>query len=66
MGIFTGTYMAGSMTAVSPEDAELFMAEFEELILDIDGFGIFAHNTTLALPMFIPGFGVAGGSFRPG
>lgn len=39
------------------------MAEFEELVLDIDGFGIFTHNTTIALPMFIPGFGVAWGLF---
>ena len=41
----------------------LFMSEFEELVLDIDGFGIFTHNTTIALPMFIPGFGVAWGLF---
>ena len=48
---------------VSQEEAELFMEEFAELIDGIDGFGIFVHNTTLALPMFIPGFGVAWGLF---
>ena len=39
------------------------MSFFEEIIDTIDGIGIFTHNTTLALPMFIPGFGVAWGLF---
>jgi len=51
------------MSSVSEEEANAFMAEFEELVLDIDAFGIFTHNTTLALPMFIPGFGIAWGLF---
>ena len=63
MGIFAGTYQIGSMSTVSQEEADIFMSEFEELVMDIDGFGIFAHNTTIALPMFIPGFGVAWGLF---
>ena len=63
MGIFTGTYQIGSMSTVNQEEADIFMSEFEELVMDIDGFGIFAHNTSLALPMFIPGFGVAWGLF---
>ncbi|ABX11903.1 hypothetical protein Nmar_0003 [Nitrosopumilus maritimus SCM1] len=63
MAIFTGTYQIGSMSTVSQEEADIFMSEFEELVLDIDGFGIFTHNTSLALPMFIPGFGVAWGLF---
>ena len=63
MGIFAGAYQIGSMSTVSQEEADAFMAEFEELVLDIDGFGIFTHNTTIALPMFIPGFGVAWGLF---
>ena len=33
------------------------------MIEEYDGFGIFVHNTLLALPMFIPGFGIAWGSF---
>ena len=48
---------------VSQEDAELFMEEFEELIEDIDGIGIFAHNSFIGLSMFIPGFGVGWGLF---
>lgn len=51
------------MSTVSEEEAAAFMSEFEDLVLDIDAFGIFVHNTTLALPMFIPGFGVAWGIF---
>ena len=61
--IFTAAYQIGSMSTVSDEEAKMFMSEFEELILDIDAFGIFVHNTTIALPMFIPGFGVAWGLF---
>ncbi len=63
LGIFAATYQIGSMSSVSEEEAEAFMAEFEDLVLDIDAFGIFTHNTTIALPMFIPGFGVAWGLF---
>jgi len=63
LGIFTSAFQIGSMSTVSEEEANEFMVEFEELVLDIDAFGIFTHNTTLALPMFIPGFGVAWGIF---
>ena len=63
LGIFAGVFQIGSMSSVSEEEANLFMSEFEELVLDIDAFGIFIHNTTIALPMFIPGFGVAWGFF---
>ena len=63
MAIFAGAYQLGSMSTVSDEEAAAFMSEFEELVLDIDAFGIFLHNTTIALPMFIPGFGIAWGIF---
>ena len=61
--IFTVIFQLGSMSAVSEEEANMFMEEFEKLVLDIDAFGIFVHNTTIALPMFIPGFGVVWGLF---
>jgi len=51
------------MSTVSEEEANMFMEEFKKLVLDIDAFGIFVHNTTIALPMFIPGFGVVWGLF---
>ena len=63
LGIFSTAFQLGSMSTVSEEEANIFMAEFEELVLDIDAFGIFTHNTTIALPMFIPGFGIAWGLF---
>ena len=63
MGLFTAAFQLGSMSEVSEEDANIFMEEFEELIKDIDAIGIFVHNTSLSLPMFIPGFGIAWGLF---
>ena len=63
LAIFALVYQIGSMSSVSEEEANLFMSEFKELVLDIDAFGIFTHNTNIALPMFIPGFGVAWGLF---
>ena len=61
--VFTIIFQLGSMSTVSQEEADLFMVEFEKLVLDIDAFGIFVHNTTIALPMFIPGFGIFWGLF---
>ncbi len=61
--IFASAYQIGSFSTVGDEEAKMFMSEFEKLVLDIDAFGIFTHNTTIALPMFIPGFGVAWGLF---
>ncbi|WP_249111196.1 stage II sporulation protein M [Nitrosopumilus sp. K4] len=63
MGLFSAAYQIGSMSEVSDEEANTFMGEFEELVKDIDAVGIFVHNTTISLPMFIPGFGVAWGLF---
>jgi len=63
LGIFAAAFQIGSMTLVDEVEANTFMSEFKELVLDIDAFGIFVHNTTIALPMFIPGFGVAWGIF---
>jgi hypothetical protein len=63
MGLFTAAFQIGTMSEVSEEDANIFMEEFNELIKDIDALGIFVHNTSLSLPMFIPGFGIAWGLF---
>jgi len=63
MGLFSTSYYIGSQTEVSQEDAEAFMEEFDELIEDIDGIGIFLHNSLIALAMFVPGAGVAWGLF---
>ena len=63
MGLFTAAFQLGSMSEVSEDEANIFMKEFEKLVEDIDAIGIFVHNTTISLPMFIPGFGVAWGLF---
>ena len=63
MGLFTVVFQIGTMFEVSEEEANIFMEEFEKLVMDIDAMGIFLHNTTISLPMFIPGFGVAWGLF---
>jgi len=63
MGLFTVVFQIGTMSEVSEEEANIFMEEFEKLVMDIDAMGIFLHNTTLSLPMFIPGFGIAWGLF---
>jgi len=63
MGLFSTTYQIGSMSQVSEEEANTFMSEFEKLVTDIDAVGIFLHNSSVSLPMFIPGFGVVWGLF---
>lgn len=63
VGLFTASYFIGSQSKVSQEDALTFQEEFNNLLEGIDGIGIFLHNSVVALPMFIPGFGVAWGFF---
>jgi len=63
VGLFTASYYIGSQGEVSEEDALAFQEEFESLIEEIDGIGIFLHNAIIALVMFIPGFGVGWGFF---
>jgi len=63
VGLFTASYYIGSQTEVSEEDALIFMEEFDELIEDIDGIGIFLHNGLIAIVMFVPGAGVTWGLF---
>lgn len=48
---------------VTDEDAAEFLKEFQLVIEGIDAVGIFTHNISIALPMFIPGFGIAWGGF---
>ena len=66
--IFTAIFAVvyGSSAILSePTEAEVqeVMDFFDSIIDTIDGIGIFVHNTTIAIPMFIPGFGVAWGLF---
>ena len=62
--IFTVVYGTSAVTSEpTEEEIEEVMSVFEEIVDTIDGIGIFTHNTTIALPMFIPGFGVVWGLF---
>ena len=63
VGLFTAAYYIGSQSEVSEEEALAFEEEFSKLIKDIDGIGIFLHNTLIGIVMFVPGFGVAWGFF---
>ncbi|MFB5628824.1 MAG: stage II sporulation protein M [Nitrosarchaeum sp.] len=63
MGLFSAAFQIGSMSEVNEDEANAFMTEFKELVTDIDAVGIFLHNLTISLPMFIPGFGVVWGLF---
>ena len=63
LGIFTASFAVGAEVQVSEEESAIVLEEFESLIAEIDAVGIFVHNISLALPMFIPGFGIAWGAF---
>ena len=63
LGIFSASFAIGAEVKVSEEESKIILEQFESLIGNIDAIGIFSHNTTLALPMFIPGFGIAWGAF---
>jgi len=63
MGLFSAAYQVGAISQVSNEESSQFLDEFKNIVGGIDGFGIFIHNLTIALPMFIPGFGVMWGLF---
>ncbi|MDE1766039.1 MAG: stage II sporulation protein M [Thaumarchaeota archaeon] len=63
MAIFSIAYSVGSASNISEQDSKSFIKEFQQAVEGIDAIGIFAHNTSVALPMFVPGFGIAWGSF---
>lgn len=67
LAVFSAAFTMGSEMEVSEEEAQIFVDEFNELLAALQGenFGweIFLHNTEIALPMFIPGFGVGWGAF---
>ena len=63
LGLFSASFQIGSISDVSDEEADALMADFEELISGVEGTSIFINNVSAALPMFIPGFGVAWGFY---
>jgi len=63
VGIFLASYIIGTMYKMSDEEARKFLNDFQSANQGIDAIGIFFHNSSVALPMFVPAFGVAWGSF---
>jgi len=63
MAIFSAVFAISAETTLPEEEVEMIMEEFESMVEGIDAFGIFLHNTSLSLPMFIPGFGIIWGMF---
>ena len=63
MAVFSASFALGSEIEVSEDESKILLEEFETIVEGIDAVGIFVHNVSLALPMFIPGFGVAWGAF---
>ncbi len=57
------SYSIGSQSKLSDKESQEFLKEFQNIVKGIDAIGIFTHNASVALPMFIPGFGFAWGSF---
>ena len=67
LGVFSTAFSIGAEMQVSEEEAKIFLDEFNKMLDTLKGenFGmeIFLHNTEIALPMFVPIFGVAWGVF---
>lgn len=63
VGIFSLSYLIGTQSKLSDEESQTFLKEFQKMVQGIDAIGIFEHNASVALPMFVPGFGLAWGSF---
>jgi hypothetical protein len=63
VGIFATSFSVGAEIKISQDDTKTFLKQFEQAVEGIDAIGIFTHNASIGLPMFIPGFGIAWGLF---
>lgn len=63
MGVFLVSYLIGASYKMSDENTQNFLKDFQSETQGIDALGIFSHNLTDALPMFVPGFGIAWGGY---
>ena len=62
-GIFCLIFGLGTTAEPTPDEVAEIMDYFEEVLEQVDSALIFTHNLTIAIPMFIPGFGVIWGFF---
>ncbi len=63
VGVFLLSYTIGTAYKMSDTESQQFLKDFQGATMGIDAVGIFSHNASVALPMFVPAFGVAWGSF---
>jgi hypothetical protein len=63
VGVFLASYSIGTISKMSEKDIQNFLQDFEYTTEGIDALGIFSNNLADALPMFVPGFGVAWGGY---
>ena len=63
VGIFLASYSIGAAYKMSSDEAKNFLKDFQSATEGIDAIGIFSHNLADALPMVIPGFGIAWGGY---
>jgi len=65
--MFLGLFLAGTLTPLTAEEATMLLTEMakatEALAEEIDPIFIAVHNISIAMPMFIPGFGTLWGDF---
>lgn len=66
VGIFLFSLFIGSTIKMSSDELKNFLDEFKSETKGIDALGIFTHNLTDALPMFVPGFGIGWGCYVGG
>ena len=62
-GIFVLAYTVGSTYNMSNQEKENFLGQFQSATQGLGAIGIFIHNTSVALPMFVPAFGAAWGAY---
>ena len=61
--IFCLIFGLGTTAEPTPDEVAEIMDYFEEVLEQVDSALIFTHNLTIAIPMFIPGFGAIWGFF---
>jgi Zn-dependent protease len=62
--VFIIAYFVGAtLVNLNPGQTDFIKRDFEKKIKGINQYGIFANNVRVALGMFIPGFGIALGTF---
>ena len=54
---FSGLFYFGSELSMNHDDAQSLLNSFESEVEGIDAMGIAIHNLSIALVMFVPGFG---------